>query len=269
MAFPSAKGSGAVTSFSQADGFIEIDALAGCARRRHAGARDLDRRFRPRARRRHHGQPRHRARRRGRRAGRARIFRAHHRGRQPGRRRGGRARPVRCRAGASDRSGDRRIQQAPARAGTFAGQRLAAHAGRAVPAGRQALRGQARRRRGEGRARRSLLPDGQPQRRRRHPRADRQAPRRRAAARLRQPAALAQRRRRRDRAGARRLGRRDRAGGADVWARVPAARPRALRFPAGGEPARAGPRSRHFSRRCATAATKDRIAALGMQPADD
>jgi putative molybdopterin biosynthesis protein len=29
IAFPSAKGSGAVTSFSQADGFIEIDALAG------------------------------------------------------------------------------------------------------------------------------------------------------------------------------------------------------------------------------------------------
>jgi putative molybdopterin biosynthesis protein len=29
MAFPSAKGSGSVTSFSQADGFIEIDALAG------------------------------------------------------------------------------------------------------------------------------------------------------------------------------------------------------------------------------------------------
>jgi putative molybdopterin biosynthesis protein len=29
VAFPSAKGSGAVTSFSQADGFIEVDALAG------------------------------------------------------------------------------------------------------------------------------------------------------------------------------------------------------------------------------------------------
>src|SRR5258708_18071498 len=29
VAFPTAKGSGAVTSFSQADGFIEIDALAG------------------------------------------------------------------------------------------------------------------------------------------------------------------------------------------------------------------------------------------------
>ena len=62
---------------------------------------------------------------------------------------------------------------------------------------------------------------------------------RRAAARLRQPAALAQRRRRRGGAGARRLGRRDRAGGADVRARLPAARARALRFPAGGEPARA------------------------------
>ena len=61
----------------------------------------------------------------------------------------------------------------------------------------------------------------------------------RAAARLRQPAALAQRRRRRGRAGARRLGRRDRAGGADVRARLPAARARALRFPAGRKPARA------------------------------
>ena len=36
VAFPSAKGSGAVTSFSQADGFIEIDALAAHARRRYA-----------------------------------------------------------------------------------------------------------------------------------------------------------------------------------------------------------------------------------------
>ena len=107
MAFPSAKGSGAVTSFSQADGFIEIDALAGAldadtqARVTLIGAR------RPRARRRHHGQPRHRARRRGRRARRARLLRAHHRGRQPGRRRGGAARRMRRRAGASGRSGDR------------------------------------------------------------------------------------------------------------------------------------------------------------------
>ncbi len=43
VAFPSAKGSGAVTSFSLADGFLEIEALATRARCRHAGARDPDR----------------------------------------------------------------------------------------------------------------------------------------------------------------------------------------------------------------------------------
>ena len=36
VAFPTAKGSGSVTSFSQADGFLEIDALARRARCRHA-----------------------------------------------------------------------------------------------------------------------------------------------------------------------------------------------------------------------------------------
>ena len=106
-----AKGSGAVTSFSQADGFIEIDALAsaldadsdarvtliGSAARApdlvimgsHDIALDVG----------------------GRRAGRARLFRAHARGRQPGRRRGGEPRRMRHRAGASDRSGDRQLQQ--------------------------------------------------------------------------------------------------------------------------------------------------------------
>ena len=70
------------------------------------------------------------------------------------------------------------LQQASARARTFAGQRLAAPAGFFVPDRRQALRGQERRRCGEGRARRSEMPDGQPQCRRRHPRADRPAARR-------------------------------------------------------------------------------------------
>ena len=142
VAFPSAKGSGAVTSFSQADGFIEIDALAATLDEGTQGARDADRRQRARTRRRDHGQPRHRARRGGRRTGGARLQRAHHRGRQPGRRVGCDARPVRRGAGASRRSRDRRLQPASARAGPVAGQRLAAHAGRAVPAGRQALRGQ-------------------------------------------------------------------------------------------------------------------------------
>ena len=57
---------------------------------------------------------------------------------------GGAARRMRRRAGASGRSRHRHLQQAPAGARPVAGQRLAAHAGRAVPAGRPALRGQDR-----------------------------------------------------------------------------------------------------------------------------
>ena len=53
-----------------------------------------------------------------------------------------------------------------------------------LPQGRCALRGPHRRRGGRGRARRRALPDGQPQCRRRHARADRQAARRQAPARL-------------------------------------------------------------------------------------
>ena len=80
------------------------------------------------------------------------------------------------------------------------------------------------------------MPDGQPQRRRRHPRADRQAARRQAPARLLQPAALAQRGCRRRRAIARRLGHRDRAGGEALWARLPAARAGGIRLHPGREP---------------------------------
>ena len=72
------------------------------------------------------------------------------------------------------------------------------------------------------------MPDGQPQCRRRHPGADRQAARGRAAAGLQQPAALAQRGRRRGGAGPRRLGRGDRAGGAALRPRLSADRARGL-----------------------------------------
>ena len=112
IAFPSAKGSGAVTSFSQADGFIEIDALAsaldadttarvtligGAAQAPDiviTGSHDiaLDVVVGALAEQRHE--------------------RAHHRGRQPGRRRRGAARRMRSRTGASRRSGHRRLQQA-------------------------------------------------------------------------------------------------------------------------------------------------------------
>ncbi len=75
VAFPTAKGSGSVTSFSQADGFLEIDALAssldaGSTRDRHAdraGGGDAGSR--------RHRLERHRARYRRRRAGRAGIQR--------------------------------------------------------------------------------------------------------------------------------------------------------------------------------------------------
>ncbi len=46
VAFPTAKGSGAVTSFSQADGFIEVDALASVLDADTQAARDADRRQR-------------------------------------------------------------------------------------------------------------------------------------------------------------------------------------------------------------------------------
>ena len=144
IAFPTAKGSGAVTSFSQADGFLEIDALAGALDAgTHArvtligqaasapdlvvmGSHDvaLDVVV-------------------GALAERGLTARTIAVGSQGGVD-GGAARRMRPRAGASGRSRDRHLQQASARARAFAGQGLAAHAGRAVPAGRRALRGQDR-----------------------------------------------------------------------------------------------------------------------------
>ena len=130
VAFPTAKGSGSVTSFSQADGFLEIDALAtaldaGTPRPRHADRRDrarcpiwsswaatTSRSTRCSAR-----SP-------------SGLLGAHHRGRQPRRRGGGRARRMRPRAGASGRSGERRLQRASAAPRPCAGEGLAAHAGR-------------------------------------------------------------------------------------------------------------------------------------------
>ena len=48
VAFPTAKGSGSVTSFSQADGFLEIDALAPALDAGTRAPRHADRRRRPR-----------------------------------------------------------------------------------------------------------------------------------------------------------------------------------------------------------------------------
>ena len=269
VAFPSAKGSGAVTSFSQADGFIEIDALAGAldadtqarvtligdaARAPDVvimGSHDIaldvvvgalaERGFT------------------------ARTIAVGSQGGVAAAQRGecdiapvhlidpatGEYNKHLLSPGLSLVKGWQRMQGVLFRAGDkrFEGKRAAG--------------------RGEGRARRSVMPDGQPQRRRRHPRADRPAARGRAAARLRQPAALAQRGRRRGRAGARRLGRRDRAGGARCTGSASCRSRPSTTISCWSRAGASGRRCRRSSRRCATAAHKDRIAALGMQPADD
>ena len=176
--FPSAKGSGAVTSFSQADGFIEIDALAGALDAGTQARVTLIGAARARARRRHHGQPRHRARRGGRRARRARLH-----ARAPSR---SAARAASPRRGAASATSRRCISSIPA-TGIYNKHLLAP--GLSLVKGWQRMQGvlfrpgdkrfegKSARGRGEGRARRSVLPDGQPQRRRRHARPDRQAAR--------------------------------------------------------------------------------------------
>ena len=155
------------------------------------------------------------------------------------------------------------------RARACAGEGLAAHAGRSCSApATRASRARAPPTAVKAALADPHMPDGQPQCRRRHPRADRQAARRRAAARLRQPAAIAQRGRRRGRAGPRRLGRRDRAGGAALWPRRSCrSRPRTT-ISCWSRAGATGRRCRRFWRRCATSACAERIRALGMRPAD-
>ena len=121
----------------------------------------------------------------------------------------------------------------------------------------------------EGGARRSGGADGQPQCRLRHARLGRRSAARRAAGRLRQPAALAQRGRRRGRAKPRRLGRRHRAGGADVRSGLSADRAGGIRFSAARSAPRAAAPCRPFSRRCAMKQRAQRIRALGMEPAGE
>ena len=229
IAFPTGKGSGAVTAFSQADGFLAIDALAAALDAGSAaevtligeaarapdlvimGSHDvaLDVVVGALA---------------------ARGFAA--RTIAVGSLGGvaaARPRRMRSRAGASGRSGDRHLQQSicwrPGLALVPGWRRMQ---GFVFRPGDARFEGRSAAARAEGRARRSGRADGQPQCRVRHARADRQPARRRAAAGLRQPAALAQRGRRRDRAEPRRLGRRHRAGGADVRPGVPADRARGL-----------------------------------------
>ncbi len=176
---PRAKGSGAVTSFSQADGFIEIDALATALDADTQRARHADRPGGAGAGRRHHGQPRRRARRGGRRA---RPNAASPRA--PSRSAARAASPRRCAANAMSRRCISSIRDtgiynkhllAPGLSLVKGWQRMQ---GVLFRPGDKRFEGKTARAGGRGRARRSVLPDGQPQRRRRHARADRQAARR-------------------------------------------------------------------------------------------
>ncbi len=191
IAFPTGKGSGAVTAFSQADGFLAIDALVsaldagtsaevtliGEAARApdlvimgsHDVALDVvvgalaERGFR----------------------------RAHHRRRQPRRRQRDQPRRMRSGASPSRRSGDRHLQQAFAQPRTDAHSRLAADAGFCLSPRRRPVRRTERGSGLEGSTCRSRGSDGQPQCRLRHAGSDRRAFARRAARGLRQSATLA------------------------------------------------------------------------------
>ena len=118
----------------------------------------------------------------------------------------------------------------------------------------------------ESRARRYFRADGQPQCRLRHPRADRQVARGRAAARLRQPAEVAQRRRCRDRARAAPTG----ASPSSRWRSFTASAScrwrRNITISSGRKPRASARRCRHSWRPCATRRRANASRALGMQP---
>ena len=124
------------------------------------------------------------------------------------------------------------------------GSGLSTHAGHRVPARRRALRGRRQRGRGGGRrSRRRAVRHGQPQSRQRHADSDRRAARRRATRRLLGAAEIARRRRRRGGAGPRGLGRGDQPGRGALRPRLPATGHGALRSGGAARPPRprAGP----------------------------
>ncbi len=218
-AYPNAKGSGAVTAFSQADGFITIGAqvesvaagtpvevqLIGRAHLAdlviigsHCVGLDIL------------------------------IDRLHAdgiavkalNGRQHGRACRREARRVRRRRDPPDGAGNRRVQSAIPDPGARTGAGVSPVARHRLSQPRLAFCGPVDRRRARDGIGGARLPDGQPERRQRHPHPDRPAAERSEAGRLLVAAEIAQRRRRRGRAGPRRLGDGDRKRGAPIRARL-------------------------------------------------
>ena len=218
IAYPSGKGSGAITSFAQADGFLRIDALAD---QMPAGTETDVTLFTPHVRAPDlvivgsHCTGLDIV---GSELARAGLVGAFDRGRQPWRTRSRPPRRMRSRADPSAGRGVRKLQHAVPQRGSRTRARLAAHAGNCVSQGRCALRRPDRRASRAGGAENSLVPDGQPQPGRRHAHSDRPPARRRAAGRLLESAALAQRGRSRRGAASGRLGHDHRAGRGREWA---------------------------------------------------
>ena len=228
IAYPTGKGSGAITSFAQADGFLRIDALAD---QMPAGSQAEVTLFTPHVR-----------------VPDLVIVGSHCTGLDlvtaPLSRAGLSVRSIAvgslgglaaAKRGECDFApihlfdeNERDLQHALSRRRARTGAGLAADAGHRVPPGRHAFRRLERAGRGARRARRSRLHHGQPQPGCRHPHPDRPAARRRAARRLLESAALAQCGRRGRRPAPRRLGHDDCAGRACLRARFHSARGRAL-----------------------------------------
>ena len=170
---PTPKGSGAVTAFSQADGFITIGPHVERVPAADAGRGAVDR-PRPSCRSRHHRQPLRRARRADRPAARPRGSRSRRSmsaapaGSPPPSAASATSPPIHLMDPA-----DRRIQSAVPDPGLGAGARLSPAARHCLPQGRSALRRPLDRGGDSRRNCRTGLPDGQPQRRQRHPHPDR------------------------------------------------------------------------------------------------
>ena len=138
--------------------------------------------------------------------------------------------------------------------------------GISVSAGRYAFRGPQRARGAESYPGRCLRADGQSQCRRRHARPDRQTARWRATGGLRQSAEVPQCGGSGDRAGPRRLGPRHRTGGEALWPRVPARLSGALRLSRRRQTARAPGGTGIPCCVDTMRTTREHIRALGMEP---
>ena len=183
-AYPIAKGSGSVTAFSHADGFVTIPQHQESVEAGTHGFRPADRARRRAGRPRRDRQPLRRPRPSAGRAAAARTIRQGAERRQHGRPDRRQARRMRSRPRPPDGPGDRPIQRTLPGPRPDAGSRLPPPPGHRLPQGRSPLRRPGRPAGADRRRQSPRLPDDQPQSRQRHPHPDRPPARRSEAPRL-------------------------------------------------------------------------------------